>query len=149
MNTKRILIALQMAMMFITLSAQPHFLKKYEQYEDVSITYISKKMIQLCSFAVDVEGLHFSEKLSQIDGLTVLSTPNAELAEQIQQDISLGEYASLMEIKEEHEHVIFYGRSVDDFILELIMLSLTPNECVVTCLSGKFTLNDVLDVIDE
>ncbi len=149
MDVKRIIVAIVMAITYMMGFAQEDLFDKYQDHDGVTSVYISKKMFRLCNFGMKVEGLNLGDKINQIDGLLILTTEDAKLAKKIQKDFVDSDYEELMEIKDQGENVKFYDRSEGDTIRDLVMLVEDVDESIAIRLSGKFTLGDVLDIVDE
>lgn len=147
---------LQVAMLFLVLGtamcpAQDKFLEKYGAMNGVTVVSISPKMFQLMP-DMETEGLDLGKLKGKIMGLQIISTERKEIRNQMKADFSkmvdVSVFEELMRVKDGESNVIFYISQDGDSIKKMIMLADEPAEFTFICLSGSFTMQEIMQTVE-
>lgn len=147
---------LQIAMLFLVLGtamcpAQDKFFEKYEAMDGVTVVSISPKMFQLMP-DMETEGLDLGKLKGKITGLQIISTERKEIRNQMKADFSkmvdVSVFEELMRVKDGESNVIFYISQDGDSIKKMIMLADEPAEFTFICLSGSFTMQEIMQTVE-
>ncbi|MCD8179565.1 MAG: DUF4252 domain-containing protein [Tannerellaceae bacterium] len=151
MKTKYILLSICILFSSVCFGQKKLF-DKYADEDHVTSVYISKAMFDMIFPSVQTAGLNLMNMTGKIEGLQILTTNNKDQAENMRKDfkgIAGKEHEELMRVKDGKTKANFYIQKKGDKISEMLMLADTDDGFTIIQLLGKFTLQDIQDVISE
>lgn len=151
MKTKQLLLIIGLGISSFCFGQQKLF-DKFAAQEGVTSVHISKAMFEMMpSLIQNIEGVNLNA-LKKIDGLNVLSTDKKELMREMQKtfkELITSSHEELMRILDNGQNITFHAKKKGENIEELLMLIDTSDQYVVIQIKGRFTLQDIQEIISQ
>ncbi|MBR1889730.1 MAG: DUF4252 domain-containing protein [Alloprevotella sp.] len=121
---------------------------QYKDKEGVELIQMPKEVLRLASGNIDDENVE--AVLENIDLITVLQIENKSLVADFSEKTAGLEqqgYNKIVTSQEENERVLILSRSEGDDIVELLVLSIEPDEVTLVQVLGKIKVEDVEKIV--
>lgn len=138
----------------MTAQAQVKAFEKYSDTKNVTYVYISQFMLKLAGLKAtpSLPGVNTTNLMSKLDCIQIISSEEKNAALKLKADtqgiVQKEKYGLLLQVSEENEKVDIYY-SIDKKHGVVIMLTQENNEVTVIIFSGKFTLEDVIKMVNK
>jgi hypothetical protein len=137
--------------------AQSDLLDKFSDQKgitQVSITKALLNMVPNLTSSVDMNGVKIGNIINKLDQIDIFTTEENSAKQLMRKEFASyfknnKSYDVLMKIKDESNNVVFYGQKDGNFIKSMVMFADSDNECVIICLLGKFTTQDIQTIVDS
>ena len=145
-----------LAVVSISSNAQIKEFQKYASMEDVTYVYISKFMLKMAGMGniAPVDGVNLKKLMKEVDGIQVISTdgPSAHsnLRKSVTSLLSAGKYETLMQINEDDTSTsIYYINKKEQSAVVLVVENKDNHDIQVIVFSGKFKIEDVMQIVEK
>jgi hypothetical protein len=153
-----ILLFLSFSGLYAQDDAISKFFSKYMEDENFSRVYISPKMMQMAGGFLksgessDQEAQELGELISKVRGIRILSAENVNgkpLYEEAMGTLSRNKYEDLMDVADKLSNTKFMVREENGRIMELLMVSGSPESFTLLSMLGNFTYEDLNILADK
>lgn len=154
MKTKGMII---LVMLFACISgyAQDSLFDKLTDKEDITQVTVTKSLLNLMpsmATSVDMNGVDMKDIVTKLEQIDIFSTKNEKSRSMMRNETNKHfnnnkSYEVLMKVKDEKDNIVFYGQKENNFIKSLIMFVDGDNESVLIRLLGKFTTEDIQNMM--
>ena len=122
------------------------FFNQYQENQDFTVVFVSPKMFQMAAKATqDMEDPELKELINGIKGLKILTTDvnAAKYYSEAIKKIPVGEYETLVTVRDKGENVRFLTKGTGDIVNELLLLVGGKDEFVLMSFVGKIDINKI------
>ena len=149
---KKIIFILVLTLSCSMIFAQDALFKKYSNTNGVSTVYISKALLGMMP-KMDAGNRDISKIAGKLDRLQVLSCERPSLIQSIRNSAmayyNKYRYAELMNVNQDGELTIIYGKFHGHGKNEFVLLSIEKEEINIINIYGNVTLNDIKQIANQ
>jgi hypothetical protein len=157
MKTKSMAVALLLLFSTATSFAQESWFDKFSDHKEITQVTVTKAMLNMVSSttsSVNMNGVNIKDIMSKLDQIDVFTSEEDASRQMMRQEMAAffkkdKSYEVLMKIRNDNENVSFYGQKEGAFIKSLIMFVDGDDECVIIRLLGKFTTEEIQNVLSD
>jgi hypothetical protein len=162
MKTKSLITAI---LLFVTFTgfAQDKVFDKLVDNKDITQVIVTKALLKMLpsmisSVDMNMNGMDIKSIINKLDQVNIFTSDNSAAKKLMRKEITTHlkndkSYEILMKIKDKEDDVTFFGQKDGAFIKSLVMFvdggEGSNNECVIIQLLGKFTMEDIQNVMDK
>ena len=155
MKTRSILAAILLLLVTGASYAQGDWADKFSDRKDVTRVTIGQTMLSMVPSMIgqaNMGGVNLKDIASKLENIDIFTSEAAEAVQWMRTEMTAffkdnKAYEVLMKVKDGDDDVIFYVQKEGKTILSLVMLVDEVKEYVIIRLSGKFTAEDIQNVI--
>lgn len=154
MKTRSIIIFM---LLFSTASAsfaQSDWFDKFSDNKDITQVTITKTLLNMIpgvTGTMNMNGINVKDIMTKLDQIDIFTSDKKATMGMMRKEMSAffksnKSYEILMKVKDESDHVTFYGQKDGEIIKSLVMLAEGDEEYVIIRLMGKFTAQDIQNI---
>ena len=145
-----------LAVVSISSNAQIKEFQKYASMEDVTYVYISKFMLKMAGMGniAPVNGVNLKKLMKEVDGIQVISTDELSACKNLRKSVTSllndGKYETLMQVNEDDTSTsIYYINKKEQSAVVLVVENKDDHDIQVIVFSGKFKIEDVMQIVEK
>lgn len=121
----------------------------YNQYNDFASTITFKVPGAFAGMFIDKEDKEVKDFVKNIDNISffIASETSKQMIIDLNKNVSENLYKHVMEVNDGDTEIIFFVRDNGEMIEEILMTVHEPDELIIMCMYGEFTLEDAKKIV--